>query len=321
MSSWPASVAILGAGALGTLLAYQLKRHTAVTVWLLARSAHPGSVQLVGADPVPVPVLHPGERSDSHSVALAAPCDLLIVTVKAYDTAEAVCQAAPLTGPATIGLTLQNGLGNAEVLAAHLGADRVLAGATAQGATLLQPGLVRHAGGGETQVAPWAPGGPAVRRAPAIAALLQAAGIATTVQPEAGPLLWRKVTANCAINPLTALLRVTNGELLQIPGAVRILEAAAREAGTVAAAAGIHLPGDPAAEARAIARATAANRSSMLQDLERGRRTEIAALNGAIVEAGRRFGVPTPVNETLTLLVQAAEEGAPVSGALLGLGL
>jgi 2-dehydropantoate 2-reductase len=293
-------VAILGAGALGSLFAYHLASRTPAGVRLLARTPALGSVALEGGDVVPV---LPWRRADG-------PVDLLLVLVKAYATADAIRMALDLgaVGPATVALTLQNGLGNAEALAEALGAARVLAGTTAQGATLLAPGRVAHGGAGPTLIAPWAPGGPAAAAAATVAALLSEAGLPAEVAGDPRPLLWAKLTVNCGINALTALLRVPNGELLTRPGARRLMEAAAREAGAVAAAAGVVLPGDPAERVALVARATGANRSSMLQDVERGRRTEVDAINGAVAREGRRLGVSAPVNETLADLVRALSE-------------
>jgi len=239
--------------------------------------------------------------------ALSSPVDLLVVVVKAYATADALRWAvgAGAVGPDTVALTLQNGLGNAEVLAAALGPERVLAGTTAQGATLLAPGQVRHGGEGPTHIAPWVPGGPAAARADAVAALFTQAGLPTSVAPDPRPLLWAKLCVNCGINALTAILRVPNGGLLERPEARRLMELAAAEAGAVAAAEGVVLPADPVERTVAVARATGANRSSMLQDVERGRRTEVDAINGAVANRGRTAGVPTPVNAVLADLVLA----------------
>jgi 2-dehydropantoate 2-reductase len=288
-------IGILGAGALGTLLAYQLKSHTSEEVWLLARHSFDGPVAVEGEPPVALPVV---ERAPG-------PLDLLIVLVKAYATGEAIRWAAGAVGPDTLALTLQNGLGNGEALAEAVGPDRVLAGSTARGAVLLAPGQVRRGGSGPTVIAPWRPGGPASEQAPLIAALLSGAGFPTEAVADPQPPLWAKLAVNCGINALTAILGVSNGELLERPDACRLLEAAAREAGAVAGAVGIRLKEDPVARTLAVARATAANRSSMFQDLERGRRTEIDAINGAVSGRGRALGVPTPVNDTLTALVRA----------------
>lgn len=292
-----ARIGILGAGALGSLFAYFLASRTRSELWLLTRTALPGEVVVEGL----------GRTTVRVSTNPREPVDLLLVMVKAYATAQALRWAAPAIGPDTLALTLQNGLGNAEALAAAVGAERTLAGVTAQGATLLSPGVVRHGGQGLTLFAPWVPVGRAAGAARAVADLLTQAGLAARAEPDPQPLLWGKLAVNCGINPLSAILRVTNGELLRRPGARRLLEAAAREAGSVAEALGVPLGFDPALQAVQVAQDTAANRSSMLQDLERGRRTEIEAISGALVERARTAGLHTPVNEALADLVRALE--------------
>ena len=136
--------------------------------------------------------------------------------------------------------------------------------------------------------------------------MLRAGGFTVEVLPEAGDLVWSKLVINAAINPLTALLRVPNGELLSRPSARTLMGLAAGEAATVAEALNFRLAyDDPAAAAEGVARRTAANHSSMLQDLLRGAPTEIDAICGAIVAAGAERSVPTPVIQTLWLLVKA----------------
>jgi 2-dehydropantoate 2-reductase len=138
---------------------------------------------------------------------------------------------------------------------------------------------------------------------------LRKAGFAIQKLADITSLLWGKLVINAAINPLTALLRVTNGKLLDRPAIQELFVAAACEAAAVAAAQGINLPyPDPVLAVTEIARKTATNRSSMLQDLLRGTPSEIDVINGAIVQAGERVGVPTPVNQILWQLVRAAED-------------
>lgn len=300
---WPRTVGVLGAGALGSLFAHGLAaaarraEGNGGEVMLLARSPGPDWVLVEGRERVFLRrVTNPVE-----------PVDLLIVLVKAYATAGALRWAAGAVGPQTVALTLQNGLGNAEALAEVVGPERVLVGATVQGAALQEPGLVRHGGSGPTSIAPWIADGPAARAADQVARLLSRSGFSTEVRNDPQQMLWSKLVVNAAINPLTALLGIPNGVLLELPEASRLMESAAREVGAVAAALSIELGEDPVARTVAVARATAANRSSMLQDLERGRRTEVEAINGAVVEHGQARGVATPINETLSLLVRAME--------------
>ena len=144
--------------------------------------------------------------------------------------------------------------------------------------------------------------------------MFERAGLeAHTVAPgQVDSLLWGKLAVNCAINALTALLRVPNGELLARPDAAAVMDEAATECAAVARARGIPLPfADAAAQARSVAAHTASNRSSMFQDILRGAPTEIDAINGAVAQAGARLGVAVPVNTTLWRLVRAlARAGA-----------
>jgi 2-dehydropantoate 2-reductase len=224
---------------------------------------------------------------------------LAFVLVKSWQTARAARQLAACLAAEGVALTLQNGLGNFEALADTLGPERVALGVTTMGATLLGPGWVRPGGAGPISL------GAHERLAPLVA-LLRQAGFAVETVADPERLLWAKLVINAAINPLTALLRVPNGELLARPQARTLLAATAREAAVVAAALGQDLPyADPVAAAEDVARRTASNRSSMLQDVLRGAPTEIDAICGAIVGAGEARGVAVPVNRTLWLLVRA----------------
>ncbi|MDR0841953.1 MAG: 2-dehydropantoate 2-reductase [Acidobacteriota bacterium] len=222
---------------------------------------------------------------------LVPPADLAVVLVKSWQTPRlAGCLWGKLK-PGGVAITLQNGLGNVEALG-----GRVWPGVTSEGATLLGPGVVAHRGAGVTHIA--AP--EAVREA--MAGLFRRAGFETYACPPAKveSLIWGKLAVNCGINALTALCGVPNGELLNRRAAVVLMENATLECAAVARARGIVLPfADPAAEVRDVARRTAGNRSSMLQDVSRGAPTECDAINGAVVREGRRLGVPTPVNEAL----------------------
>ena len=222
-----------------------------------------------------------------------------LVLVKSWQTQRAAEQLAKCLHAEGLALTLQNGLGNREQLAQVLGSGRVALGVTTAGATLLGPGRVRPVGEAVVTLS-------AHPRLSALAHLLQLAGFIIDTAPDATALLWGKLVINAAINPLTALLGVLNGELLERPPARQLLQAVAREAAAVAVAQGIRLPyPDPVVAAETIARRTAANRSSMLQDVQRGAPTEIEAICGAIVQAGEHTGVPTPINRTLFQLVKA----------------
>ncbi len=226
------------------------------------------------------------------------PAQIALVLVKSWQTDRAAAQLANCLPSGGFALTLQNGLNNREILAEKLGPGRVGLGVTTTGATLLGPGHVRPGGPGviSLEQRPWLP--PLVKT-------LRAAGFTVELTESAEALIWRKLVINAAINPLTALLRVPNGELLARPAARQLMAALAGEAAAVAAARGISIP-HPVGAAEYVAERTAANHSSMYQDIQRGAPTEIDAICGAIVRAGEAAGVPTPVNQTIWQLVKAA---------------
>lgn len=238
------------------------------------------------------------------------PLETALVVEKSYQTATVARHVARLLAPDGLAISLQNGLGNYEMLRDTLGPQRAALGVTSEGATLLGLACVRHAGNGYTNFG-LSPGhGP--RQRVLLAGLREAftiAGFPAAVVDDPDRLLWSKLAVNAAINPLTALLRVPNGFLLEHPRLIGIMDQAAQEVAAVAAARGIQIDEDPAARARAVAQATAANRSSMLQDILRGASTEIEAICGQVAALGEGYGVPTPLTRRLAELVRAAERG------------
>jgi 2-dehydropantoate 2-reductase len=249
-------------------------------------------------------VTSPNATTDPRDIGTA---DVVIIFVKSTATTQAAQTAQSLLGADTAVLTLQNGYGNAEKLAALLGPERVIAGTTAQGATLVGPGQVLHGGAGDTHIGSLTGGvSPALDN---IAATLTRAGIPTIVDTDVTALIWGKLIINVGINALTGITGLKNGQLADYAETTAILKMAVLEAVKVADALGVTLPyPQPVAKVLAVAAATAQNRSSLLQDLSNNRLTEIDAINGAIVEAGIRLGIPTPVNQTLTLLVKTFEK-------------
>jgi len=224
-----------------------------------------------------------------------------LVLVKSWQTKRAADQLFECLAADGVALTLQNGLGNREKLVARLGVERVALGVTTGGASLLAPGRARVGGEGVISA----------ERHPRIAslvAMLRAADFEVDLSDDVAALLWGKLVINAAINPLAAVLDVPNGELLVRPSARELSAALAREVASVAAEKGVTFSfGDPVEAVEAVANATALNFSSMLQDVRRGARTEIDAICGAVVSAGREVGVLTPVNDTMWKLVAAKD--------------
>jgi 2-dehydropantoate 2-reductase len=237
----------------------------------------------------------------AHLADSLPPADFALVLVKAWQTPTVAAHLPSLLKADGLALTLQNGIGNWELLTGALGAKRAWPGVTTQGATLLGPAHVREGGRGFTHL-------PDHPHLTPLAHLLRTAGFDVSQSPisELHSLLWGKLVVNCGINAITALLRLPNGELLNRPEAIYLMERAAQECAAVAEASGISLPFASAAErVREVARATASNHSSMFQDIGRGAPTEIDAINGAVTRVGAQRGVPTPVNEILWRLVKA----------------
>ncbi|MBP7517348.1 MAG: 2-dehydropantoate 2-reductase, partial [Desulfobulbus sp.] len=277
---------IIGAGAMGGLFGALLAPHAAVSL-LTTNQEHAAVmgghgltlVDLDGATRrVPVRVL-----TDPQDYGRRA--DLVLVCTKTRATAQAAATARDLLAADGLALTLQNGLGNLEQLVAAVGAQRAAAGVTSQAATLLAPGRVRHAGSGPTVL-----GIPPGREEAitAVAGLFTRAGLETRISDDVDSLLWSKLIVNVGINALTALLRVPNGVLAQTPECDLLMARAVAEAVAVARALSIGLDGERQLErVREVCLRTADNRASMLQDILRGRPTEIDAINGAVVARGR----------------------------------
>lgn len=242
-------------------------------------------------------------------VDTVGPVDVALIVTKAPKTAAAGDGAARVLKADGVAITLQNGIGNLEILADKVGAGRAALGVTTVGAAMEGPGRLRCGGSGLTILATRPEIDPAVR---ALAALMAQAGLAVEVAEDVAAQVWGKLAINAAINPLTALLRVPNGALLESEWSRLIMRQAASEVAAVAAAQGITLPfEDAAARAEGVAHQTARNHSSMLQDSRRGVTTEIEAIGGAVVRAGESVGIETPVNRMLYQMIKALEESYP----------
>jgi 2-dehydropantoate 2-reductase len=304
-------LAVLGPGGLGCLLAALFREAGADVSLVDYRPERVARLRLRG---IQVRTLEAGPRTVPVPIGLApevGPCDVTIVAVKAYQTESAARALPELMSRGGLALTLQNGLGNLESLARMAGPQRLLAGVGLLGVTARDEGRIIYAGRGVIYIG--VPAGSRVSGAEvaAVADLFRGAGLECQPREDIEAVLWEKLVINVGINPLTALLRVPNGALLQVPGAWDLAVAAAREAQAVARAAGLSLTGEPSDRLRQVCSDTAANRSSMLQDILAGRPTEIEALNGQVAARGRALGLATPVNDLLTQLVRAASQSAP----------
>lgn len=229
--------------------------------------------------------------------------DAVLICVKANHTRKVAETLAKWLERKTHILTLQNGIGNLEIFQEVLGDHAIFGGVTAQGATTLGPGHIRHAGEGETVI------GPEGSFLGKIVSAFNGAGFDTHAVKEANNLIWGKLIVNVGINALTAITALRNGRLPEIEGTRSVMEEAVNEAVAVAVAKGVRLPyPDPFERVLGVCRGTFENIASMLQDVLNQRATEVDFINGAIVREGKALDIPTPVNKTLTSLVRAIQE-------------
>jgi 2-dehydropantoate 2-reductase len=238
--------------------------------------------------------------------AKAGKVDAIINFVKCYHTHAAVTAAKPMMGDDTFVLSLQNGWGNAPRIASIVGEDRVMVGLTYHGGTLLAPGRVKHPGSGMTYLGELT--GKDSPRLHALAEAFRGAGIETTVSAKILDEVWKKLSLNCCTLPTSALLRFLAHELVTFKDAETVMSAILKEVVAVAKAQNIDLDYDERwAAITGLLEKAIGGKASMLQDVEAGRQTEIEVINGAIVEAGKSAGVPTPVNSAMVALVSALQ--------------
>ena len=300
-------IAVVGAGAMGSLFSYFFHRAGYAPCLLDSHGERVDALSREGLN-VETPagnhhVFLPTVTTEAKEIGKV---DLIVIAVKAYDTELAIKGALPLLGDKTVVLTLQNGLYNIERIARIAGKNRVLGGTTAHGATQISHTHIRHAGSGETIIGVLQ--GERVLKVGEVSELLNLSGVKTRITDDVSGAIWGKLLVNAAINPLTALTRITNGEIIECSELVDVQRRVVDEVCAVAKKkkVAIHFP-DPVAKVKEVCIATASNQSSMLQDVLNGKRTEIDYINGAVVGEGTACGVSTPYNQILTRLVKALE--------------
>jgi 2-dehydropantoate 2-reductase len=299
---------IVGPGAMGCLFAARLKKagYDVTLLDYLAERAQAINEQgimvegVTGKYSVKVPTF---------VGPISSKPDFILICVKAYKTREACLTINPWIQSNASVITLQNGVGNLEILEEIFGKQRVYGGVTAEGATLLGYGKIRHAGQGDTIIGPTRdPQGPLND----IITAFQKAGFNARSADNVNNLIWGKLIVNVGINALTAITHLKNGRLPELDGTRCIMEDVVHEAAAVAKAKGIHLPyPEPLGRVIEVCRNTADNIASMLQDVLNKKMTEVDFINGAIIKEGERLGIPTPINKTLTSLVKTFQETYP----------
>ncbi len=302
-------VTVVGAGAMGALFGARFFAAGAAVELLDVDEEHVKAIRRSGLkiqeldgsiQKFPIP-------ARSAPVPPERPSDLILVMVKSTATESAMDLVHPDSlGEETLVLSLQNGLGNGEVLARLVGGRKVLVGVTGQGATREGPGFIRHGGEGPTLFGGFSGERPSgVDR---VLTLFHRSGLEAAYSEDIHRVIWRKLLVNVGINAITALCSISNGRIADLEPARQLSAAAVQEALAVAEAEGIALPSNIFEQVLDVARRTAPNRSSMRQDLEARRPTEIDTINGAVVRLGQRHRIPTPVNWALVQLVRIKEQ-------------
>jgi 2-dehydropantoate 2-reductase len=298
-------IAVIGAGAMGSVFGARLLSTGVEVILFDINEEHIQAVRARG--------LTLGAADGDRVVAIAATAriaevanaDLALVLADSNATADVAPLLPGVLRDDGVALTLQNGIGNVEALAAVLGAQRTIAGSTFNSAAFVAPGHVRHTNVGPTVIG--MPDGPPTDRVRALAAQLSAAGFPTVATDNAMGHVWSKFVLNCAINPVAALTGLRPGEIARHPPTARLLERLLDEVLAVAATKGIRLP-EADLRGQVLDHAFERyNRPSMLQHVESGRRTEIEALNGALVREAGRLGVSVPYNEAVWAAVSGID--------------
>jgi 2-dehydropantoate 2-reductase len=304
MSAVPVRVAVVGLGAIGSLYAAHLARLDDVEVWALdpwaahVEAVRAGGLRVTGLADFVAPV-----HARTHAVELP-PCDFGIVATKAMHTRQAMAEARiPLADAAVV--SVQNGLGNEEVIAEYVG--RVMRGSIVTAGAVTEPGTVRYDAPGDSWFGPFEPRPASMDQVRRLSDLLSAGGLRTHPMADARGPQWTKAVFNSATSPLAALAGLPVGPVCTDPALRAQVDALIAEALAVCERSGVRLTRDPAeAVAEAIAEAYA-HKPSMLQDVLARRATEIDVLNGAIAATGRAVGVPTPLHDCMVALVKGLE--------------
>lgn len=300
-------VCVLGAGSLGSTIGGALAQ-TGNEVHFVGREAHMKAINdhgLTMVTPTGEEVAHPIGHTTPDGIG---PCDLVIVLCKAFDTAKTMEEGKELIGPDTAVMSLQNGLGAEDVLSGIVGADHVIGGKTYIGGMLLEPGRVQATiPGKDTLIGEL--DGSITPRVKAIGKAFEEAGMHCIVSDNIMGVIWDKLLVNVATGAVCGITRLPYGDMYQEEKLTAVAAAAVQEGIQVARAAEVVLSSEDPQYSLDLAREGLPDsfKPSMLQSLEKNRPTEVGVINGAVVAQGKKYGVPTPVNETLVACVTGIE--------------
>jgi 2-dehydropantoate 2-reductase len=300
----PERICIVGAGAIGGLFAAHLAQLPDLEIWAFDASAEHvdainenglriiGAVELIGR-------VH--ARTDPSEIPA---CPLGIIATKGTVTEAAIEATTPIFGDAAV-CSVQNGIGNEEVIAEHV--PRVMRGVTLPAGQVVEPGVIRMVGPGATWIGPFEPQPATSAEIERLATRLNQSGLETRTRKDARGAQWTKLLFNACTNPLCALTGLTHGELCDYPPTIHLVDELLREGITVSEAVGIELEDDPRELVYGAAKDNYRHRPSMLQDVAAHRPTEIATLNGGIVSAADEAGIDVPLHRAMVDLIRGVE--------------
>ena len=301
-------ICMLGCGALGSTIGGQLAAAGLDVYFLDKWEAHISAMVNRGLKIIEPPSERLVKVRAKTSCSEIEPVDLVIILVKSFHTREAIENALPIIGDKTMVLSLQNGLGNEEILIDVLGKKRVISGKTYVGGVLIGPGEVLAGVKGKlTYIGEL--DGKTSERIKQVNDLFNQAGLQTIVSDNIYGIIWYKLLINVATGALAAITRLTYGVLTTMENIIEIATEAVAEAVTVAKADGVELPVKDPREIwnKATEGLPYEFKTSMLQDIEKGSRTEIDYINGSVVRLGEKYNIPTPVNKTLVTCIKGIE--------------
>jgi 2-dehydropantoate 2-reductase len=303
-------ILVVGAGAIGTLFGVKLKKAGHDVNFLVKNNSIVSTLRSNGFS-----LIEKGERETVNCPVFSTDniphrdFDLILLAVKAPDTEGAILSLRGIETKYL--LALQNGMGQQEIIRDYFGEDRILIGVTGEGALYISPGVVEHTGRGETVVTSYKDESGAIH----VAEIFKGAGFKTLVENNVEYVLWGKLIINSAINPISALTGRRNGELLKSVELLGLMREILKEGILVANSIGIELPYTPFLNRlEEILKKTALNKSSMLQDIERKRKTEIDYINGYILKRAKEKNIDVPLNRAFYILIKALEKHIVMGG-------
>jgi 2-dehydropantoate 2-reductase len=298
-------ICIIGCGAVGSLFAAHLARAAEAEVWAYDLwKEHIGAIQANGlrlsgaADFI--------ARLHATSNAKELPrCDYGIVATKAIHTRSAISQTAHIFDDSSAVCSVQNGVGNEEIIAEHV--KFVIRGTTFPAGHPIAPGHVGYDIKGDTWIGPFEPAQTPMAKVEELAGFITRAGMNTIPLPDARGAQWTKLIFNASTNPVGALTLLHHGAATRFGPTGQLFDDLIAEGEAVAKKLGIELHGDPRNLVQKGANAPGKHRASMLQDVIAKRQTEVDFMNGAIVQWGEKTGVPTPLNRAMWALIKGLE--------------